>query len=147
MVEATGGVLSTQTGGISSRTAVDSLQDQFMSLLLTEVRYQDPMNPVNDREFFTQLAQFTQVRETVSLRETMDKAFGLLSAQGNTSLLLMGSTLLGHEFRAAQADGEFAGVIEGIGLEGGSLYLVSGGCKVPLEAVTWIGGKADDGAN
>lgn len=147
MVSATGGVMNTPVGTISSRTAVESLQDQFMTLLLTEIRYQDPMDPMKDREFFTQLAQFTQVKETVSLRETMDRALELLTAQGNASLLMAASNLLGHEFGAALAEGEFRGTVEGVGLEGGSVYLISGGRKVPLDEVNWIGGKADGGTN
>lgn len=143
MVSATGAVAGTPVGAISSRTAVESLQDQFMTLLLTELRYQDPMDPVKDREFFTQLAQFTQVKETVSLRETMDKALELLTVRGNASLLMAASNLLGHEFKAASADGEFRGVVESVGLESGLLYLVAGGRKVPLDKVTWIGGRAE----
>ncbi len=140
MVSATGTVMNIPAGTISSRTAVESLQNHFMTLLLTELRYQDPTDPMKDREFFTQLAQFTQVKETVSLRETMDKALELLTAQGSASLLMAASNLLGHEFKAALADGEFRGIVESVGLESRSLYLVSGGSKVPLDKVTWIGG-------
>ncbi|MBE3518695.1 MAG: hypothetical protein IMW97_00125 [Firmicutes bacterium] len=147
MVSATGALTNTPVGTISSRTVLDSLQDQFMTLLLTELRYQDPMDPMKDRELFTQLAQFTQVKETVSLRETVDKAVELLTAQGSASLLLAASNLLGCEFKAVLADGEFRGIVESVGLENGSVYLVSGGSRIPLNKVTWIGGKADGGTN
>jgi len=33
-------------------------KDDFMRLLITELRYQDALNPVDDREMIAQLAQF-----------------------------------------------------------------------------------------
>lgn len=41
--------------------------DTFMTLMLKELQYQDPMDPVDNKDFLAQQAQFTQVSETQSL--------------------------------------------------------------------------------
>lgn len=115
-----------------------------MTLLLTELRYQDPMDPMNDREFFTQLAQFTQVKETVSLREATERTYDLLSSQGRAWLFLGAMQALGRECSWSTERGIERGLVEGVGFENGTVYLMSGGSKVPLDRVVWIGGAVND---
>jgi flagellar basal-body rod modification protein FlgD len=42
---------------------VTSDKEMFLKLLITQLTYQDPLNPQEDKEFIAQLAQFTQVEE------------------------------------------------------------------------------------
>jgi flagellar basal-body rod modification protein FlgD len=45
----------------TSKTAED--KDMFLKLLVAQLQNQDPLNPVEDKEFIAQLAQFTSVEE------------------------------------------------------------------------------------
>ena len=63
------------TGG-ASRTASD--KDMFLKLLVAQLSHQDPLNPVEDKEFVAQLAQFTSVEELQNINkgvESMNAAF------------------------------------------------------------------------
>ncbi|MDR1947463.1 MAG: hypothetical protein LBQ51_09920 [Desulfovibrio sp.] len=57
--EANNGVLS--GSATTDRLATD--KDTFLKLLVAQLSNQDPLNPVEDKEFIAQLAQFTTVEE------------------------------------------------------------------------------------
>lgn len=42
-------------------------KDQFLSLLITQLKYQNPLQPMEDREFIAQLAQFTQLEQMMNI--------------------------------------------------------------------------------
>ncbi len=46
-------------------------EDAFMKLLTTQLQYQDPLKPVGSTEFVSQLAQFSQLEQTTSLKKVM----------------------------------------------------------------------------
>lgn len=65
-------------------TRTDSLGLNLQSLLqiiLTQLQYQDPLKPVDNFEFVSQLAQFTSLEQT---RQMSDKIDNLLSVQSAT---------------------------------------------------------------
>lgn len=45
--------------------------DVFLKLMLEQLKYQDPMDPVDNKEFLAQQAQFTQVSETQKLNSSI----------------------------------------------------------------------------
>ena len=45
-------------------------KDMFFKLLVTQMQNQDPMNPMEDRDFIAQLAQFTSLEQMTQLNET-----------------------------------------------------------------------------
>jgi len=56
--------------GNESRNDLD--KDAFLRLLTTQLSNQDPLNPIEDREFIAQLAQFSSLEQMVSLNKTLD---------------------------------------------------------------------------
>jgi flagellar basal-body rod modification protein FlgD len=54
-----------------SRSA--SLEDKFMTLLLTQVRNQDPLNPLDNSQMTSQLAQISTVNGVEKLNRTMQE--------------------------------------------------------------------------
>lgn len=46
-------------------------KDAFMLLLVTQFKYQDPLNPMEDQEFIAQLAQFTSLEQMMQMNEGM----------------------------------------------------------------------------
>ena len=74
----------------TTRSAGLSLDD-LLKLLTTELSYQDPLKPVDNKDFLTQLAQFTSLDTT---RQLNDKITALLSSQSlNQTVGLLGKTV------------------------------------------------------
>ncbi|MBE3595465.1 MAG: hypothetical protein IMW86_00300 [Hydrogenibacillus sp.] len=50
------------------RTAPKTLgQDDFLKLFIAELKYQDPLSPMNDREFMAQLTAFSTLEQLIQL--------------------------------------------------------------------------------
>jgi flagellar basal-body rod modification protein FlgD len=71
---------STSTSSSSSSTSLD--KDDFLLLLVTQMQYQDPLNPSSDTEFVSQLAQFSELEQMQNLNETItnSQVYGLIGA-------------------------------------------------------------------
>lgn len=64
---------SAMGSAISSSTGSSTLdKDSFLLLLVTEFQNQDPLNPMEDREFIAQLAQFSALEQQMQTNENME---------------------------------------------------------------------------
>ncbi|AOV97361.1 flagellar basal body rod modification protein [Edwardsiella hoshinae] len=68
------------------------LQNNFLTLLVAQLRNQDPTNPLQNNELTTQLAQIS----TVSGIEKLNTTLGSISGQINSNQSLQASSLIGH---------------------------------------------------
>ena len=62
-----------------------------MRLFLTQLSFQDPLKPADNREFLAQLAQFTNVEQTRTLNENIEGLLSVIST--NQSLDLLGKSV------------------------------------------------------
>ena len=90
--------------GVAERQ--DMGKDQFLQLLTAQLAHQDPMNPVEDKEFIAQLAQFSMVEQSVATNKHLEMLGMSVGAVVNAQL----PALIGKEITAA---GDLATVMDG----------------------------------
>lgn len=71
-------------------------RDAFLKLLTTQMRNQDPTNPVQNEEFVAQLAQFSTVEQQMAMNDTLNDVLLGINAMNNASM----ASLLGTEVSA-----------------------------------------------
>lgn len=76
---------------------------QFLRLLITQLQHQDPLNPLDDKDFTAQLAQFSSLEQLSGIRQSLvgigALQEGLMNAQ---ALNLLGRTVLVSGFDSVQ---------------------------------------------
>jgi flagellar basal-body rod modification protein FlgD len=103
----TGQPTTADLGGVAAKDKLG--QAQFMTLMIAQLRNQDPTKPMDPSEFLGQLAQFG----TVSGIQDMQGSLSTLSDSLRSSQLLGGTSLVGHEVLAS-ADTAYVGATGGI---------------------------------
>lgn len=63
----------------SSQKLVENF-DTFLSLLTTQLKYQDPLDPMDSSEFVAQLVQFTNVEQSIATNSNLEKLLAMQSA-------------------------------------------------------------------
>ncbi|MCH5277270.1 MAG: flagellar hook assembly protein FlgD [Desulfovibrionaceae bacterium] len=87
---ALGNAISSSTGG----SELD--RNAFLMLLVTQFQYQDPLNPMEDKEFIAQLAQFNALEQSMQTNENLQN---LLAAQEKQTSI-SAANYLGREVSA-----------------------------------------------
>ncbi|MDI3362470.1 flagellar hook assembly protein FlgD [Lelliottia sp. V106_10] len=87
----TGASSSAGSSSVTGNNAAD-LQSSFLTLLVAQLKNQDPTNPMQNNELTTQLAQIS----TVSGIEKLNTTLGSVSGQIDNSQSLQAASLIGH---------------------------------------------------
>jgi flagellar basal-body rod modification protein FlgD len=95
-------------------------KDQFLQLLVTEMKNQDPLNPVDNKEMVAQLAQFSALEQMQNVSKQVEglrQENGLVSAVGITN----------KQISAKLSDGSYAfGLVNSVLWEDGGIKLQIG---------------------
>lgn len=105
--------ISSLTAGSTGTKSTSELgKDQFLQLLVTQLKYQDPLSPMQNEEFIAQLAQFS----TLESMKNVEQSFKGVEAYG-----LIGKMVVVEDPATAQ---ESEAVVTGIKSKEGSYYVV-----------------------
>ena len=121
-------------GSTMSNVAMQTLdKNAFLKLLVTQLRHQDPMNPMEDKEFISQLAQFSSLEQMQSLNTGFE---GLSkSSIASQAFALIGRTI---DYADPAYDSPLTGKVDKVTFEYGSPILNIGTQKVLLGNVVAI---------
>ncbi len=94
---ATGATGSNPTKADQDKASLAGNFDDFLKLLTTQLKYQDPLEPMDSNEFISQLTQFTQVEQSINSNKKLERLLDLQSA--NQSVQAIG--FIGRTIEAA----------------------------------------------
>jgi flagellar basal-body rod modification protein FlgD len=130
------------TGTQSTSTAMTSAisnpksslgKDDFLKLLTTQLGHQDPMNPMDDKDFMGQMAQFSALEQTTNMAKTL----GQLATSSQVS---QGVSLIGRTVNWVDVDAQKTGFgqVSGVTMKDGQVLVRVGEDEVPPTAITEV---------
>ncbi|MDH5204280.1 MAG: flagellar hook assembly protein FlgD [Hylemonella sp.] len=120
------------SGGMLGGADAAALQDRFLTLLVAQVNSQDPLNPMDNAQMTSQMAQIN----TVSGIQQLNQSIGGLSSQLTAMQVLQGASLVGRPVLTA-GNALVADAQSGQG--GGAFDLAATADQVRLDIVTSTG--------
>jgi flagellar basal-body rod modification protein FlgD len=93
---------NTSTGQTYGNSAMG--KDQFLNLLVTQLKYQNPLEPMDDTQFVAQLAQFSSLEKLSDINTTLESSTQLDYVLSQTIANTMATTLIGKEVVAEGND-------------------------------------------
>lgn len=155
-VNATAQAQSASAADLSSAKLTENF-DSFLKLLTTQLKHQDPTDPLNSAEFVNQLVQFSQVEQTIRGNKSLEQLIEIQSASQTTAAL-------GYIGNQVEITSDFAPLVDGnaefsytlpektssttvlIRDEAGKLvYSTAGEIKAGKHNFVWDGTTRDDG--
>ncbi len=128
-------------------TKQDLGKDEFLHLLITELQNQDPLNPMENRDFIAQMAQFSSLEQMLNVNTNLE----VLQASQNASNASSSVAVLGKFIQAGvpveyeDENGDWvedveyiAGLVDGVRFEEGEPILSVNGMDVSFGDVLSI---------
>ncbi|QNU68391.1 flagellar hook capping protein [Ruminiclostridium herbifermentans] len=123
-------IARTQTSAKTRKNGGDLGKDDFLNLLVTQLRYQDPLEPTDDKEFIAQMAQFSSLEQMQNMNKvlTNSQAFSLIgkyvTANTTDESTLEVKTILGQ--------------VSTVKMMNGKVFLEVDGHDVNIDSVTEV---------
>jgi flagellar basal-body rod modification protein FlgD len=118
---------NTTNSGVLKKSSVS--QENFLNLLVAQLKNQDPTAPLKNEELLSQLAQFSQLETTQAMSATQTQSTNLQAA-----------ALVGRSAVALTSDGKtVSGVIGSVLLGSAGPMLDIGGQQVTLDELQGVG--------
>jgi flagellar basal-body rod modification protein FlgD len=119
---------STPTGSASDTLPGSSKplnQNDFLKLLVTQIQYQDPLNPKSDTDMAAQMAQFTSLQQSTQMSSSLS--------------LLQANSLVGDQV-TLQVDSQHqtSGIVTGVDVSSGTPQVTVGGQSYDLKQVVSV---------
>ncbi|MDR0539280.1 MAG: flagellar hook assembly protein FlgD [Spirochaetaceae bacterium] len=99
-------------------------KDDFLKLLTTQLSYQDPMAPMEDKQFIAQMAQFSSLEQMTNMAGDFKRLANMLSVtEANSALgkqveVIEGERMVGGRVSAVDRSGVSGGAEPRIMVEG-----------------------------
>ncbi|MGL5722791.1 MAG: flagellar hook capping FlgD N-terminal domain-containing protein [Brevinema sp.] len=103
-------------------------ESDFLALLITQLKTQDPTKPMDDKEFMGQMAQFTSLKQMSSVAENMAKFTKEFDFSKNVSII-------GKEVTWDDGAMERTGIVDSVLVRNGEHTLKSGNWEIKIENI------------
>lgn len=103
------GATAQQGAGLNSQAsnAFGLSFESLLKIILTQLTYQDPLKPMDNFEFVSQLAQFSQIQQGQTMNERLEQ---LVSAQATGQATSLLGTMVDIPAGAATVSGEVVAI-------------------------------------
>lgn len=131
------GSSGTAVGG--ARQLNEMKVEDFMKIMIKELRQQDPFEPVSSKDLLQQIGQLRDMQSAMELHDTLEALSGNQKLGAASSML--GKLVVGHS-----EDGEIVeGMVTSIKREGDKIFLeLDSGQRLDLDDVIEVYGKDAD---
>ncbi len=85
--EVMGGQVNTDLNSANSKGKKKMDRDAFFKLLITQLQNQDPLKPMENKEFVSQMAQFSSLEQMNKMNENMNKFMDVQKINQNSALI------------------------------------------------------------
>lgn len=103
-------------------------KDDFLKLLVTQLKYQNPLEPMEDKEFMSQMANFSSLEQMKNLNSGFDKLSDSISNNLLPGIQLQqASAMIGNKVSYLNDEGQIAsGTVDSVIIKQGVPYCVVG---------------------
>ncbi len=120
-------------------------QETFLTLLVAQLRNQDPSSPMDTSEMMAQSTQLASMEQLTAMADTTRESFAL-------QMRIAATGLVGQQVSYVDSDGvRQTGVATGVSFAGSTPMVAVGDIAVPLDSVSAIGtvpaGTADSSSD
>ena len=118
-------------------------KDDFLRILVTQLRNQDPMQPLQDSDFIAQMAQFTSVEQLMNMSNEMT----MLRQNLGMASSMIGKDIAWYDYTETGELVPYSGQVESILIKDNVQYAIVGDSQIPLDKIVSIaeGGEKSDG--
>ncbi|MFZ5450344.1 MAG: flagellar hook assembly protein FlgD [Thermodesulfobacteriota bacterium] len=99
-IPATDTSTTTSSSSTTSLASTTMGQEDFLTLLCTQLQYQNPLDPQDPGEFVAQLAQFSSLEQLINVNDKLDEFTTTLASVQTTNQMGQALSLLGKTIKA-----------------------------------------------
>ena len=134
------GINASKTTTTATKSASSLGSQDFLQLLAAQMSNQDVMNPTDNTEYVSQLAQFTSLQAMTTLSDTATSQLNAIQSLSQITYVQYGASLSGKNVVVATTDDagaykEDTGIVSNVNFTSGVCTLTVNGKKYPISAV------------
>ncbi|HWQ89599.1 MAG TPA: flagellar hook capping FlgD N-terminal domain-containing protein [Desulfitobacteriaceae bacterium] len=119
-------------------------KDDFLKLLVTELKNQNPLEPTDNKDFIAEMAQFSSLEQMNNVASAMNELNTNLTFLTHQSLLTQGASLIGKMVVGQDENGDnIQGLVNSVKMSNGNILLQVGKKNLDLIDVTDISGVSE----
>lgn len=126
-----------QHAGVPGASSSEAIRTDYMNLLITQLRHQNPLEPMSSSQMSAQLTQLAQLEQVARLSTTFEKV--LDSEQRSQAVGMIGKYVSFHSEGLLEP---YVGLVDSIKLSGDNISLLVDDYVVDLGAVQTVSGDS-----